>query len=432
MNRGFLIILVVALALLSACTPTIYGVPEENWNQMSEPERVAAMEAYRQHQIVLEQARAERARQRAIEEQARREREAEEARRRQERIDEIYRGGGVYGDLLQVTVRGGQIKFFGSHHPYQPLTFRIAQGEVKDLPVISDKGRKETLRVSYSDGSLVLDSRGAKPHQVARFTYDQAWGRGATFTDIHSKGDAELRGVEIAVTVLGEPPRRHHETKVVVVQQPPPRPQQPQVVVVQQPPPRPQQPQVVVVQQPPPRPQQPQVVVVQQPASPPPAVVAQPPQDRPRQVVTEAPPHQPGRHQSSNPGEVREEGGRPVASTAHAAPRPPQRVLVRLHKGTVKIKGKQQPFAPVEVRLDDGESRGIALQGKTGSLLVTISYQAGSLTVDDGSSPGNPGRGKARLDAERSWEKGRTYRLETPGSQSLKNVELEVVFDQAS
>jgi hypothetical protein len=147
--------LMLFLIGLTGCTASIYGVPQERWDTLSEPERVAVMEAYQARQAVLQQQREERARQQAIERERQLAIEAEEARRRQLRVDAIYRGEGVYGDLLRVTIRDGLLKFRGDHKPYQPVAFRIAAGESKVVEVVDRKGRKAALLALY-DGSTLL------------------------------------------------------------------------------------------------------------------------------------------------------------------------------------------------------------------------------------------------------------------------------------
>jgi len=455
MKGRMLVVGLVLLALTGACTPTIYGVPETTWAQMSEPERIAAMEAYRQRQIALQQAQAERARQRAIAQEAERQRQAEEEWRRQQQIDAIYRGQGVYGDLLQVTLSEGMINFSGKHRPYPPLTFRIALGETRDVTVVDAKGRRRDVRVSYHDGSLVLDSRGARSSQVARFSFAPAWEDGISFPPVETKGSAELRGVRVAVTVLGEPPHRRRPRREVATPQPP------QVIVVQAPTPPPQ---IVVVEPPDHRPAreehraerrqpepQPPVVTPPFPRSPVP-----PPRSEPRQPDWQEPPgrddqpHRQARREETPPappvtspppshrpqgGEHRQatlEAGAPDRATAPAdQDRAPQRLRIRFQNGQVKIKGKYYPFTPAEYRLGAGELLRIALQSPGGEVQVTLSYRDGILALDPGAERGSRGQGKHELAAGRGWARGQTYRFDTPGGKLLKQVDLEVVSDHS-
>ena len=118
MRKWMLHTVMLLTMLLAACTPRIYGVPQNRWETMSEQERIAAMDAYKARQEAVRQQREEQARLRAIEKRAQLEREAEEAHRRQLQIDAIYRGEGLYGDLLRVNLEGGKLQFYGDHKPY--------------------------------------------------------------------------------------------------------------------------------------------------------------------------------------------------------------------------------------------------------------------------------------------------------------------------
>ena len=55
----------LVFAVIAACTPMIYGVPQDRWDLMTEQERIAAMEAYKERQIAYQQAAAEQAKQKA-------------------------------------------------------------------------------------------------------------------------------------------------------------------------------------------------------------------------------------------------------------------------------------------------------------------------------------------------------------------------------
>ena len=126
MKKWLFTVLMLLLIGLTGCTASIYGVPQERWDTMGEQERIAAIEAYQARQAVLLQQREERARQQAMERERQRAIAAEEARQRLLQVDAIYRGEGVYGDLLRVRIEEGSVKLNGSHRDYQPFAFRIA------------------------------------------------------------------------------------------------------------------------------------------------------------------------------------------------------------------------------------------------------------------------------------------------------------------
>ena len=80
MKRLFLVCLVLLL-FIAACAPYMYGVPQESWDRMSEPERMETMRVYEREQQARRQAAEERARRQAIEDQARRQAAEAQARR---------------------------------------------------------------------------------------------------------------------------------------------------------------------------------------------------------------------------------------------------------------------------------------------------------------------------------------------------------------
>ncbi|NIQ92922.1 MAG: hypothetical protein GWO11_00955, partial [Desulfuromonadales bacterium] len=225
MKKWLLLLLTLSLAALAACTPTIYGVPQPTWDMMSEAERVEAMRIYEQRQIAYQKAREERARQRAIERRKQQAREAKAARQRQKRIDAIYRGEGIYGDLLRVTLRKGRMRIGGKHRGYQPVSFRIANGETKKIDIYSVSGRRATLQVTYDDGTLVFDGHGrGNRSRARRLVYERSWGQGKTYSGIRSEGPLRLRNVATYVEIIGNRGRtRANEdaAQVIIIQQSP-------------------------------------------------------------------------------------------------------------------------------------------------------------------------------------------------------------------
>ena len=277
MKKWLFTVLILLLVGLTGCTPSIYGVPQERWDTMGEQERIAAIEAYQARQTVLLQQREERARQMAIERERQRANEAEEARQRQLRVDAVYRGKGVYGDLLRVTIQEGRLKFHGAHKPYQPVAFKIAAGETKEVEVVDHKGRKAVMLVTYDGSNLLLDDNpGAQRSRASRLVYEDGWEEGKTYSDLNARGPLELRGVTVTVQVLGEPPRdrrAERRPQVIVIQQTAPKPENPKVVIIKEKEHRPQKPEKVVVEVPPQH-NKPEVVVREQPRHDKPEVIA--------------------------------------------------------------------------------------------------------------------------------------------------------------
>ena len=104
--RKIAVIVLVVSSLLAACTPYMYGVPQESWNRMSGAERIEAIRVYERDQQARRQAAEERARRAALERERERVRQAGLERERQERIDAIHRGEGAYGELIRVRLQG--------------------------------------------------------------------------------------------------------------------------------------------------------------------------------------------------------------------------------------------------------------------------------------------------------------------------------------
>jgi hypothetical protein len=210
------LICVVVLFTISACTHMIYGVPEEQWNQMSPAQRQAAIEGYNERTRIQEQRRlaeSRRAAERAKQDRIRAEREAQ---RERERIAAIYAGrAGRTGDLLQVSIKGGRIKFGNKHREYLPVSFRIANGDRKPVTFRNrDKHGHQnvTVWVEYRDGNFIFDASPAKrDYRYARkIAYRPAWRRGMTYVPLslgrHSVSEAE--NISITIQALPLPGHR--------------------------------------------------------------------------------------------------------------------------------------------------------------------------------------------------------------------------------
>jgi hypothetical protein len=127
------------------------------------------------------------------------------------RVEGIYAGTtGHEGDLLRVTLTGGQLYIGGSYQAFQPLAFKIANGETKTLDVVARSPllvapAHAELTVSYLDGLLLIDDRNGSWDRAARVPFEQTWKRSASY-QIGSDGRCALRGVTLKVEVI---PHRH-------------------------------------------------------------------------------------------------------------------------------------------------------------------------------------------------------------------------------
>ncbi|HKI51831.1 MAG TPA: hypothetical protein VJ995_07135 [Geothermobacteraceae bacterium] len=408
MKKWLLASLMLLVMVVVGCTATIYGVPQDRWDVMSEQERIAAMDAYHAHQAALQQRLHEQARQRAIAEEARRAQEAEAARLQQLQIDAIYRGEGTYGDLLRVTLYDGMLKFYGAHKPFHPISFKIAAGEAKAVPVVSQRGKRATLNVSYDGGNLLLDET-PRSHRsrATSLVYDTAWERGKSYPNLFDEGPLELRGVTAKVEILGTPPRGRHARR------------RPQIIDVESPAPKAEKPQVIVIKEQPRPPKAPAVdTKEQQRHHEAPTFVAKERAEKPPVVVVK--PHPAAPVVNKHPAEPR-----PVSARNQTEPvSPPARVTVAFQGGKIKSLGKAHRLVPQSIELKEGEVRSITLRGARGGVKIQVSYLGGEIQIDDRS--GKKGH-KTKLGYDPGWRSGRTYRVEDTDHNRLEGLDVLII-----
>ncbi|WP_224983346.1 hypothetical protein [Geomonas agri] len=370
----------VLASLLAGCTQYMYGVPQESWDRMSEPERIEAIRVYEQDQRERRQAAEERARRQAVERERERARQAALERERQERIDAIHRGEGAFGELIRVRLQGGEIKIGDRHHHYEPLTFTIADGETRRIGVADHKGRAVDFTVTYAGGALTFEG--------LRFPYERRWARGELYTDTGTSGPLALRGVDVFVQVHDRSSRFEREVPRLVI-----RRDEPPVVIRERE--RPAPPPTIIVEKERPKPQP------VTPASPAPV----------RQTATQAPVGQP-----SNQAPVRQ-------PAAPATVRPPRTVAVALLAGELKVQGKKQQVEQATVRIAEGESRELTVKSGAETRTISLHYQNGEVFIN-----GTPGKGRSdmRLRFDKDWKTGKLYRFDLKGKVSLDKVEMKV------
>ena len=374
----------LVLTLLAACTPYMYGVPQESWDRMSESERIEAMRVYEREQQARRRAAEERARQQALEEQARRqaaeerariealERQREQARQaalereRRDRIERIHRGDGAYGELVRVRLQGGKLRVGDRFYRYEPLTLSIAEGETRRFPVAEVQGRVLDLDVTYSGGALTIEG--------ARFPYDRSWGRGRVYAGTDTRGSLQLHNVDVFVEIHNRSSRYEREPARLVLYSEPDLPRRDHE---HNRPPH-------IKDKEPPRP---------------PVIVTEPQPSRPPQPPRPEPPRQP------------------------VAELPPRSVEIAVLSGEMKVRGRMQAVERLSFRLADGESREMTLQAGDERRLVVFFYGKGELFVD-----GIPGRGRysQKLTYEKGWRSGKVYRLSLQGNKQVERMELKV------
>lgn len=198
-------LVLLGLLLLSACTPAHFGVPEEVWNRMSEAERLEAMRGYNERARLREEAAQREA-------DARRQAEHEVALAREARVRAIHDGLGRPGDLIRVSVQGGQMRLGGKHRSYAPVAFSLASGERLQVEVVSNDHKytqyRGMLSVYYEDGLLMLDDGHARQDaRAGRVTYDPAWRQSLRY-QMDTRGPLELRDAEVMVSTVPPHGRR--------------------------------------------------------------------------------------------------------------------------------------------------------------------------------------------------------------------------------
>ena len=209
MRTVYILICLIVLFIISACTPTIFGVPEDQWHQMNAAQRQTAIEGYNERAKIQAEKRLVDSR-RAAEEARKAGIQAElEAERERKRIAATYDGrGGIYGDLLQVSVRDGRMKFGAKHREYRPLSFRIANGDRK--PITFRRTGKHshhsvTVWVEYRDGNFIFDAGAAKRdgRYAEQIIYEPAWRKGKTYAPLslgnHTVSEAENISMTIQI-----------------------------------------------------------------------------------------------------------------------------------------------------------------------------------------------------------------------------------------
>lgn len=197
---------------ITGCTKRVYGVAEEHWLHMTQPQRLEAIRGYNERKLIEDERRLVEER-RAAEESKRQRIQAElEAERTHKRVQAIYAGEeGFFGDLIRVTVSGGTIRFNGNHRSYQPLSFKLADGERKQVTFHSEGEHQNTLEVwvMYRDGNLVFDARN-KGRYAKRFAFEPEWRRGKKYQNISLRGSSRSEAKNISITVLTVEFNRKH------------------------------------------------------------------------------------------------------------------------------------------------------------------------------------------------------------------------------
>lgn len=189
----------IFLTFSTACTPTMYGVPVEQWERLNDEQKMETIRGYNERQLLRQQEYAQAQEARAEAAKAARESAAQASERSREDYTAVLR----YGDLLRIVLKGGTVRFAGKTRAYEPVAFSIANGETLHIPISGGSRRQATLVVNYSDGVLSLDP---KPEhglrEATRLVYEPAWKKGMTYEPLNSRGSVRLSGVSIYIEIV--------------------------------------------------------------------------------------------------------------------------------------------------------------------------------------------------------------------------------------
>lgn len=204
-------LILLFILVVTGCSSHIYGVPENAWQALTPEQKTETIRGYNERQLLEQQARVYREEQRAAQARVEAELALDRARRQAEQVEAIYRNeAGQFGDLIRVSVSGGTMYIGGKPRIFQGMSFKIADGESKEVSVWSDERknpRQGVLLVNYLDGVLLVDDSPRQNRNAARIIYDPAWKAGRTYLQVHSSGPMQLQGVQVAIEII--PPRRH-------------------------------------------------------------------------------------------------------------------------------------------------------------------------------------------------------------------------------
>lgn len=203
-----LVVFLMSINLFS-CTPTIYGVSQDNWHTLSESERQQAIKHYQEIEILREKRRIEESKIELAKEKHRQ----LKLEARQHYVDKVYTGeAGVRGDLLRVTIFGGQVEMNGKHRHYSPVSLKIVDGEQKTVTFHHPEKRryKTEIKITYIDGLLTFDEhQGRKRNYSYPIAYEPKWRKGAQYNNINlsKRSHSHAKNISIIIDAVALPRR---------------------------------------------------------------------------------------------------------------------------------------------------------------------------------------------------------------------------------
>ena len=159
------------------------------------PEQQSSYQA-KQNQLDAQQRQAEAARRQEWQRQ-----QAEQERQKIDRLASIY-ANPKYGDIIVVTIEGGEIGIGQDRQPYQPVHFELARGEIKNIAFArADKPnlfRQIQVQLNEAGNTFYFDP-GLQQIQIS----DDGWSSGRTYypaevSEIHVHSGA--KGIRIRIS----------------------------------------------------------------------------------------------------------------------------------------------------------------------------------------------------------------------------------------
>lgn len=176
------------ILLMAGCVSRYpMGLTQQQWEALSP----ALQAEYQARQYAIEEERRQAEDARRIEQSRL---AAEVVRAEKERLRQVY-ANARYGDIVHVTVQGGVISYAGKRYPYEPVSFDLVKGELKQ---VSFYGRGlQTIATRYNvrlteDGNTIYFDDSFRQRIVL---VNQDWERGQTY---HPGGSQNDVGVAIA------------------------------------------------------------------------------------------------------------------------------------------------------------------------------------------------------------------------------------------
>ena len=198
--------------LFMACTPQHFGVNEAVWRELSEEQRNEVIAQWNARERIRAETERESERRRTLQAEREAEQARERAREREANAEAIRQGtAGHFGDLIRVSLQGGEMKLGGKHRRFAAESLSLANGEVREIEVVSTDHKylqyRTSLFLRYEDGVLALEA-GGRGKEEARLVFEPEWRRGKQYR-VDSHGALQLRDVQVSVMILPLREGRH-------------------------------------------------------------------------------------------------------------------------------------------------------------------------------------------------------------------------------